>query len=384
MTEITNNIFYCGVRDPDRRMFDELIPLPQGTSYDSYFVRGSEKTVLIDTAYPRCADDFFHQIAEIEHLDYVVALHGEQDHSGCLPQLLAKFPEALVLTNATCKKLLIDALPIAEEKFRVVADNEEISLGDKTLRFLHVPWVHWGDTMFAYIPEDGVIFTTDFLGAHTSHFDVFSREDAETLKLAKRYYAAIMMPFRPFCVKHLRRIRELAPKWIMPAHGGVYRNPDFILNAHEEWTSDACARKVLIPMVSAYGNTTKMAEHLAEALRQRGFEAIVADVVHSDLGDLAENLVDAHTIVFAASMMLSGPHPALANVAYLANLLKPKAKCFAVIGSYGWGGKLTERLTVLLTQIKPAFLGEVLAKGAPRAETFVALDALADKIAEAV
>jgi len=378
MTEITNNIFYCGVRDINRKMFDELIPLPQGTSYDSYFVRGSEKTVLIDTAYPHCANDFFREIAEIERLDYVVALHGEQDHSGCLPQVLAKFPEALVLTNATCKKLLIDALPIDEEKIRVVADNEEIPLGGKTLRFLHAPWVHWGDTMFAYIPEDGVIFTTDFLGAHTSHFDVFSHEDTETLKLAKRYYAAIMMPFRSFCVKHLRRIRELAPKWIMPAHGGVYRNPDFILKAYEEWTSDACPRKVLIPMVSAYGNTAKMAEYLAEALRQRGFEAIVADA--GDLGTLSENLADAHTIVFAASMMLAGPHPAIANVAYLANLLKPKAKCFAVIGSYGWGGKLAERLAALLTQIKPEFLGEVLAKGAPTTETFAALDALADKI----
>lgn len=382
LKEIVNNIFYCGLNHRERRLFDELIPLPIGTTYNAYLIKGSEKTALIDTMYPPKADEFIKKLEEagIEKIDYIVCNHGEQDHTGALPKLVKKYPEALILTNPKCKELIQEMLHIEEEKFKVVVDGEEVLLGGKTLKFIFAPWVHWPDTMFTYVKEDKVIFTCDFLGSHSPFENLFAVESEMLLLAAKRYYAEIMMPFRKFCQKYVTMLKEMDIEMILTSHGPIYKNPSFILDAYDEWTSDDCKNEVVIPYVSMYESTKEMVDYLGEKLSDKGIVVKPFDVVNEDLGELAMELVEAATVVFGASMVLAGPHPAAVTAAYLAGLLRPKTKFVSFIGSYGWGGNLTGKLEECLSGIRCEKLEPVLVKGKAKAEDFAKLDALAEEI----
>lgn len=382
MKEIRDNIFYCGLNHRERRLFDELIPLPVGTTYNSYYVKGSEKTAIIDTMYPPKSDEYLEKLEKsgVTKVDYIVANHGEQDHSGTLPKMVKKFPEAKILTNPKCKEIIQEMLHIEDEKFQVVADGEEISLGDKTLRFIHAPWVHWPDTMFTYIPEDKFIFTCDFLGSHSPFEDLYAPETCELLSAAKRYYAEIMMPFRNFCKKYVQKLKEMDIETIATSHGPVYKNPKFILDAYEKWTADECANEVVIPYVSMYESTKEMVDYLTEKLSDKGITAKPFNVAEEDLGELAMELVEACTVVFGSSMVLAGPHPAAVTAAYLAGILRPKVKYVSFIGSYGWGGVLFEKLGQALSAVKAERLTHVLVKGKPKQEDFEKLDVLVEEI----
>lgn len=380
--EIKNNIFYCGLNHRERRLFDELIPLPTGTTYNSYLIEASEKTVLIDTMYPPKADEYIENLQKegITKIDYIVCNHGEQDHSGALPKLVEKYPEAIILTNPKCKELIQEMLHIKEEKFQVVTDGEEISLGDKTLKFIFAPWVHWPDTMFTYVKEDKVIFTCDFLGAHFPFEEVFAQESEELLKAAKRYYAEIMMPFRNFCKKYVEKLKEMDIDMILTSHGPVYKNPSFILDAYDEWTADMPKNEVVIPYVSMYESTKELVDYMAQKLQEKGITVKPFNVVNEDLGELAMELVEACTVVFGTSMVLAGPHPAAVTAAYIAGILRPKAKFVSFIGSYGWGGVLTGKLEECLSNVKAEKLESVIVKGKPKEEDFKKLDVLIEEI----
>lgn len=380
--EIKNKVFYAGLNDADRVIFDELIPLEHGTTYNSYLIKGSEKTAIIDTMYPPFSDLYIKNFEEngIEKVDYIIANHGEQDHSGSIPVLLEKFPDAIVITNEKCQENIKEMLLVPEDKIKTIQNNEEISLGDKTLQFILAPGVHWPDTMFTYLKEDNMLFTCDFLGAHLPFEDLYSKNDELLYSMAKRYYAEIMMPFRLMCKKYLNLIDEIKPDYILPSHGPLYKEPDFILNAYKDWTSDTPKNLVLIPYVSMYGSTEEMVQYVKKGLENAGINVYTHDIVRDDLGDLAVQLVDAATIVVGASMVLAGPHPMAINACILANALKPKVKFASVIGSYGWGGKLTETIASLFTSIKPEFVQPVVIKGKLKEADFTELDKLINSI----
>jgi len=347
-------------------------------------VKGSEKSVLIDTIYPPKIDLLLDKLAEakVTKLDYIISNHAEQDHSGALPALVEKFPEAKIVTNERAKDNIISMLHIAEEKFIVVKDGDTLSLGDKTFQFILAPFVHWPDTMFSYLIEDKFLFTCDFLGAHYTSGDVFADYSQDLLIAAKRYYAEIMMPFRTFASKYVAKVRDLAPAMILPSHGPIYNNPEFILDAYADWTSNDVKNRVLISYVSMYESTKIMAEYLKGKLEAAGTDAVLWDLIEGDTGELAMETVDVATIVIGTSMVLAGPHPAAVYATYLINVLKPKVKFFSIIGSYGWGGNLVKALDGLLTCIKPERLGDVIIKGRPKAEDFAKLDELAAQIVE--
>lgn len=382
LKEIKNNIFYCGLNHRERKLFDELIPLPVGTTYNSYLIKGDKYTAIIDTMYPQKSDEYLDKLekAGITKIDFIVAQHGEQDHSGTLPKMLKKYPEAKILTNPKCKEIVQEMLHIEDEKFQIVADGEELSLGGKTLKFIYAPWVHWPDTMFTYIPEDKLIFTCDFLGSHLPFENLYAPETPEVLKAAKRYYAEIMMPFRNFCKKHVQLLKNMDIEMILTSHGPIYKNPEFILNAYEEWTADDCKNEVIIPYVSMYESTKEMVDYMSEKLSDKGIIVKPFNVVDEDLGELAMELVDACTVVFGSSMVLAGPHPAAVTAAYLVGILRPKVKFISFIGSYGWGGVLTEKLEQSLSGIKAEKLEPVIIKGKPKQEDFEKLDVLIEEI----
>lgn len=386
MKEIKNNIYYCGIQDYNRRLFDELIPLPVGTTYNSYLIKGSEKTALIDTSYSTKIQDFVKGLnGDASKIDYIIANHAEGDHSNALATMLEICPNALIVTNAKCKELLIDAYEIPENKFQIVTDKETLSLGDKTLEFHLTPFVHWPDTMFTHIIEDKMLFTCDFLGAHQTfkEGEIYTAEDEEYLVGARRYYAEIMMPFRTHCQKYIKKIEEeIKPDMILPSHGGIYKNPSFILNAYREWTADKPKNKAVIAYVSMYHNTENMAMRLSEKLKAEGVEVETFDIVNGDLGELASALVDSATIVFGASMVLAHPHPYAMLGVYITNILRPKARFFSIIGSYGWGGNLVGTIEDNIKMLKVEKLPYVAVKGSAKAEGNRQIDELAKIIAQ--
>ncbi len=382
--EIKNSVYYCGLNDCERKIFDELIPLEHGTTYNSYLVKGSEKVALIDTMYPKKTDLYLKNLDEnnITKVDYIIANHGEQDHSGSIPALLEKYPEAVVVTNAVCKNNIIEMLHVDESKIRVVKNDDELSLGDKTLRFMIAPGVHWPDTMFTYLVEDNLLCTCDFLGAHYTfkEDEIFAPDSKELEHSAKRYYAEIMMPFRGVCKKYTQQVKDLNPDMILPSHGPIYKNPKFILDLYADWTADEGKNLVLLPYVSMYGSTEEMVDYLVEKLNAKGIKTEKFDIVTGDLGDLAMGLVDASAIILGSSMVLASPHPMAANVAYLANLLRPKSKIASFVGSYGWGGNLFGKLSEMLSGLKLDVIEPLLVKGKPKKDDFKKLDEMVEII----
>jgi flavorubredoxin len=381
---IAPDIYYVGVRDWDRPVFDALIPLPLGTSYNSYIVKGSEKTALIDTVEPCKAEEFFIKIKNcgITRLDYIVANHAEQDHSGLIEEVLKLYPEAMIVTNAKCKDLLKAFLLLPEDKFIEVKDGETLSLGNKTLEFVLAPWVHWPDTMFAFVKEDNVLFSTDFFGAHLADSSVFVDNDYRVIDAAKRYYAQIMMPFRSSVVTNLKKIERLDIKIIAPSHGQVYNNPELIMDAYKLWSSETVRNEVIIPYVTMHGSTQKMVDYLVEALVERGIKVRPFNLDICDLGEFAMSLVDAATIIIASPAVLVGAHPKVVYGAYLINSLRPKTKYVGIIGSFGWGSKMVENITGLISNLKVEMLEPVIIKGFPTEKDYDSLNSLAENINE--
>jgi flavorubredoxin len=294
--------------------------------------------------------------------------------------VLAAYPEARVVTNAKCKALLLDALPIAPERTVEVQDGETLALGGRTLEFLLTPWVHWPDTMCTRLQEEEILFTCDFMGSHLATSDLFATDEARVLEAAKRYYAEIMAPFRAPIQKHLDRIGRLGLAMIAPSHGPIHARPEVILDAYRRWASDTPGGTVVIPHVSMYESTARMVACLTDRLVERGLSVQPHNAVGGDLGEFATALVDASAIVFASPTVLGGPHPSIVSLAYLTNALRPKARFAAVIGSYGWGGKVAETLQSMLTGAKVEFLEPVLVKGLPREKDLEALARLAEQI----
>jgi flavorubredoxin len=368
--------------DWNRRLFDALIPLPDGTSYNAYLVAGSEKTALIDTADPSKADMLMAQLADVGRVDYLVANHAEQDHSGTIPRVLERYPAARVLTTPKGKGLLVDLLGILAERVQTVADGETLSLGDRTLEFIHTPWVHWPETMSTYLAEDKLLFSCDFFGSHYATSDLCVRDKAAVYEAAKRYYAEIMMPFRPTIRNNLAKVKARAVELIAPSHGPLYDEPAFIVEAYEDWASENVKNEVVLPYVSMHGSTERMALYLLSALVEHGVGVRLFDLAVTDLGKLAIALVDAATLIVGTPTVHAGPHPAVVYASHLANALRPKLRWASVIGSYGWSSQAVERMAGLIPNLKVESLPPVLCRGYPRPKDFAALDALAAAVAE--
>lgn len=381
--EIKPNVYAVGAIDWDRRLFDELIPLPDGTSYNAYLIKGSQKIALLDTVDPHKTHVLLDNLVKtgVERIDYVVAHHAEQDHSGSLPDVLLLYPNAKVVTNAKCKAMLMDLLRIEDDKFFVVEDGQELSLGDKTLKFVFIPWVHWPETMGTYLAEDKIFFPCDFFGSHLATSSLFVEDEPMVYECAKRYYAEIMMPFRAPIKNNLKKLETFDIQIIAPSHGPVYQRPKFIIDAYKDWVGDDVKNEVIMAYVSMHESTREMVEHLVDALAERGIKVRQFNLTGVDIGELAMALVDAATVVIGSPTFLVGPHPTAAYATMLANALRPKTRFVSIIGSFGWAGKMVEQLSGMLGNLKVEIIEPVITKGVATDKDFVSLDLLADKIA---
>ncbi|MHC4960805.1 MAG: FprA family A-type flavoprotein [Planctomycetota bacterium] len=383
MRVLADNVYAVGVQHWDRRLFDELVPLPHGTSYNSYLVKGSEKTALLDTVDPEKTELLIGHLlkAGADKIDYIISHHAEQDHSGSIPDMLLMYPDAKVVTNPKCAKMLIDHLHLEKDQIIEVEEGQTLSLGDKTLKFIYTPWVHWPETMSSWLQEDKILFSCDFFGSHLATGNLFVTDQARTLEGAKRYYGEIMMPFRSSIRGNLKKLEPLDIQMVAPSHGPIWNKPRMIIDAYTEWVDESViANKVIVPYVSMHDSTKKMVEYFVEALIDRNIGVQQFNLPVSDLGEMVIELVDAATVILGSPTVLVGAHPSAVYCAALMNALRPKTKFAGIIGSFGWGSKMVEQLTGLMGNLKAEMFEPVLVRGAAKEEGYTALDELADSI----
>lgn len=381
--KIKEGIYWVGAVDWDRRLFDDLIPLPDGTSYNAFLIQGSEKTVLIETVDTTMSHVMFERLNQLgtEHIDYIITNHAEQDHSGTLPKIIERYPETRIVCTSKCKEILVDLLLAPQDRILTVEDGATLSLGDRTLEFIHAPWVHWPETMLTYLREDEILFPCDLFGSHLATTDLCVTDEGRVYEAAKRYYAEIMMPFRKIIQKHLKKVQGYKISLIAPSHGPMYDRPEFILDAYQDWVFNNPKNIVVLPYISMHGTTREMVKYLVDALTEKGVTVEQFNLAVTDIGKLAMALVDAATIVIGSPTVLTGAHPNIVYATYLTNALRPKVKFVSIIGSYGWGGKMVQQLADLIPNLKVEIFEPVVVKGYPSDEDFEALDKLAAKIA---
>jgi len=379
--KIRDGVLSLGAVDWDRRLFDGLIPLPDGTSYNAYLVSGNRKTALLDTVDPTKRDVLLENLAGVPSLDYVISHHAEQDHSGVIPAVLEKYPEAKVVCTPKAEGILADHLGVAKDRFLTVEDRETLSLGDRTLEFIFTPWVHWPETMVTYLRESKILFSCDWFGSHLAQSELAVTDEGRVYEAAKRYYAEIMMPFRTVIQNNMKKIKELQVEMIAPSHGPVYEKPEFIVESYRDWISDVPKNRAVIAYISMHGSTEVMIQRLVSALAANDVPVFQFDLADSDIGKLAIALVDAATIVIGTPAVHVGPHPKAASAAFLANALRPKAKFATLVGSYGWNQKIAEQIAAMIPNLKVEVLSPVICRGRPHKKDFEALDELGAAIA---
>ena len=370
--EISDGVFWVGAKDWNRRMFDALIPLPSGTTYNAYLVRGDEKTALIDAVNPGFENeltDKISQIADLADLDYIIMNHAEPDHAAAIPHIVQMSKNAKLITTEKGAKMAQVYYNIPEDRIKTVKDGDVLELGGKTLKFIEAPWLHWPETMFTYLVENKVLFSCDFFGTHTA-LGLYDEDVEDVISLAKRYFGEIMMPFRSMGRRALDRIENLEIELIAPSHGPIYRNPDRIVEAYRKWTAGETEEKAIVVYVSMWGSTETMIRAMVETLMAEGIDVSLYELQSADMGEIAKDMVDSRAMVLGTPTVLGGMHPLATFAAYLVRALRPPLKYGVVLSSYGWGGGAIKQALEILGPTKIELVSSLEINGPPSAEDF--------------
>ncbi|NLJ72311.1 MAG: FAD-dependent oxidoreductase [Syntrophomonadaceae bacterium] len=367
--KIKEDVYWVGVQDPDLRIFDIIMETKFGTSYNAYLVKGSEKTALIETVKEGFFDEYIKNLEEVVNLseiDYLIMNHTEPDHAGSIAQLLEKIPGLTILGSSTALTFIKE---IANTTFnsKALEDGEILDLGNKTLEFMSVPFLHWPDTQYAYLKEDKILFTCDSFGAHYADDRVFNDLiEGDFEEAYKYYFDMIMGPFKKYVLEALDRIEGLDFDTICTGHGPVLRsNLPYYINLYRTWAEEGIKKskevqEVVIAYVSAYGYTEMLAHSLQEGLETVGtFDIKVFDLVHDDI-DEAVAAIDGADGVLIGSPTINGD--ALPPIWHLLIKLSPivhAEKVALAFGAYGWSGEavpaIEQRLNALRMETMPGF-----------------------------
>jgi len=266
---------------------------------------------------------------------------------------------------------------------KIISDDETISLGNKTLRFIEAPMLHWPETMFTYLEEDGILFPCDFFGAHLAG-GVYSDEIEDYLVHAQRYWGEIMMPFRVMAEKALEKIAGLNISLIAPSHGPIHREPETILNAYRRWAAGETRLKATIVYVSMWSSTDAMVKRIAETLEAENIELAFHNLTVTDVGDLAKDLVDSRAIVLGAPTVLGGAHPLAVYAAHLFKALRPPTRFAVLLSSYGWGGGAIRQIQEMLSGFKIEVVGALEINGPPTDQDMKRVAEVGKKLAKKI
>ena len=355
-----DDLWWVGVEDHDLRVFDIVMHSDWGTSYNAYAVRGTEGVALFETVKEKFFDEYLANLKEVCSLDevrYIVVGHTEPDHSGSLEKLLELTPNATVVGSATAITFLKEIVnkPFAS---RAVKDGETIDLGGRTLSFLSVPFLHWPDSMYTYIPELGALFTVDSFGCHYADDRVFNDLiDGDFTEAYKYYFDCIMGPFKPFVLKALDKIKGLDIRFIGNGHGPVLRTdiPKY-LEMYRAWATPVAVpadeRRVAIAYVSAYGYTRQLAGVIADALAEGGVKHVeLYDLVECDLETARAAVQSADGFLLGSPTLVGDALPPIYEMLVGLNPIIHKGKPAGAFGSFGWSGEAVPKLTAQMQAI---------------------------------
>ena len=363
--KITEDLFWVGALDPNLKIFDIIMETKFGTSYNSYLLRGSEGIALFETVKEKFFDEHLEKIRSVinlEDINYVVVNHTEPDHAGSVEKILEYAPNATVVGSNLAIKYLTEIIN-KPFKNKVVKDGETLSLGNKTLKFISAPQLHWPDTMYTYVIEDETLITCDSFGAHYCDERVLksaiedSKED-DYIEAYNYYFRMIMGPFKPFVLKALYKIKDLDLKFICPGHGLVLDNNNIekYMNLYKEWCQSVKRKKqsIVIPYVSAYGYTEEIAQEIKKGIESSNFDVdiLMYNLVTADMNEVLSEINQCSGLLLGSPTLLSDTLPQIWTILTSLNPVIHKGLSASCFGSYGWSGEALKNINERYKQLK--------------------------------
>jgi flavorubredoxin len=353
---LSERVQWIGAFDPSMRSFDIILKTPNGTTYNAYAVRGSEGVAVIDTVKAECAEQFFTRleaIARYDEIRVIVLNHLEPDHTGALPELMRRAPQAKLYISQSAQLMLKALLNQQEVEFTPVGTGDSVNLGDRTLKFFHTPYLHWPDTQCTYLEEECILFSGDVFGCHFCDERLFNDKVGDFRFAFEYYYAHIMRPFREHVVDALTLLDPLPINMIAPTHGPILRDqPTRYMQRYRELSGQRLQSEIrhdekslVIFYISAYGSTTQMAQMIRDGAEQvPGVRASLYDMEGGD-ADLFVDLVEDADGILIGSPTINGDavKPAWDLVSSFAKI-NVKGKLAGAFGSFGWSGEAVRML----------------------------------------
>ena len=343
-TKLREGIYWVGGIDWDLRNFHGYLT-QRGSTYNAYLII-DEKITLIDNVKYYLYNEMIERISSVidpEKIDYIVQNHVEMDHSSSLPMLMNVCPNAKILTSPNGEK----GLRLHYKKdwnYHVTKSGESISLGKRSLTFVHTPMVHWPDNMVTYCPEDKILFSNDAFGQHIASSERFANElpAGIVMEEAKKYYANIVLPYSKQVQKVLDAAAPLPIKMICPSHGVIWTEDNIadIISAYKDWAYNVSDQKqALVIYDSMWKSTQMMAGAIAEAFEESGIRAKLLNLQLTHISDIMTDIIDARFIAVGSPTLNSSILPTVAAFLYYLKGLSPKDRIGLAFGSYGWGGQ---------------------------------------------
>ena len=355
---ITKDIFWTGVLDFDLEIFDIIMRTEHGTTYNSYIVKGTEKTALIEIAKESFFDEFIERVRDVcdpSQIDVIITNHTEPDHTGALARLLEFCPKAEVYGSMAAMRF-VKEITNRDIPAHVVKDGDVLDLGGKTLRFIMAPFLHWPDSMYTYAEEDKVLFTCDSFGCHYASEQIFNDEqNGDFLGAYKYYFDHILGPFKNHVLAALDKIKDLDIRTVCTGHGPVLRTElDKYFGLYRTWATvdKPAVPRVAILYVSAYGYTAKLAAHIAEGVKAAGAVPTLYDLVTGDKDDAFAAMDAAEGVALGSPTLVGDALPPIWEALSKLNAIIHKGKVAGAFGAYGWSGEAVPNIEARLKQLK--------------------------------
>jgi flavorubredoxin len=356
---VTSDVTWIGVQDPELVTFDIVMETKFGTTYNSYFIEAQKRTV-IDTVKAGFQEEYFSKLKQVTDpgsIQYIVANHTEPDHSGTLGDLLQVAHEATVVGSGNAIRYLKEQLG-REFRHIVVKDGQTLDLGNKTLKFIGAPNLHWPDSIYTWLTEDKILFTCDSFGCHYTHPAMFDDLSGDFDDAFRYYFAVIMKPYSRFMIQAIQRIRPLPVQMVCPGHGPILRTHwkkyvDLSEQLATEALSYPVTGRILIAYVSAYHNTGNIAQEIANGIRQAGdFVVDLCDIEKMDLALLEQKITEAAGIIIGSPTFNQNILLPIYQVFALINPIRDRNKPAASFGSYGWSGEAARIMDAALANLR--------------------------------
>ncbi len=368
---IGNNVYEVGAAHPERLLYGDLLPLTDGTTYNSYMVVGENSSALIDTVPMVKNKVLIKNIKDSELLDpdFIVMLRGQEDYAEPLPKLLYNFPNAKVVCSSQLKAAILEQVDLSESVFVILEDGDKLDLGGKTLHFHMDAFEDEVLLHSVYLEEEKLLFSGFVFSAHYSDENVFASFGSEEVIAAKRYFATQIMHISEDIRKFVDYWASQELRLVAPAHGPVWQDPKFIIQLYKTWIEEMVNTDIVIAYVSLYSHTRELVEKLLFGLVRKGFSVILRDIAEKPSSLLTEStevlldLVHASTLIIASSTSLREPHPAASYLAMLVNMMKPKTALYGFAGSKVGVSHTAERLGSLLQLPNAKRLDDLFVEG---------------------